>query len=156
LSAIRGVPSKIRLPPAPSHGQGRAPLPHRGRRELAILALQSASGGVALSSPLRGLWTCLFAIAIAATSLAALEQQSKSSESVVDSAFARFWQAQDPQKALSAVDAVVRSGVGFDDALARLRRGREYSTQVPRGIVRAVRQTSDNRFLYSLDIPSTY
>jgi hypothetical protein len=109
----------------------------------------------------RGAGTCLLVVAtivacVAATNLLGLSEHSKGSNNAVDQAFARFWQAQDPQKAVSAADAVVRSGVGFDDALARLKHGREYSAQVPRGIVRSVRQTAAARFLYSLDVPQTY
>ncbi len=51
----------------------------------------------------------------------------------VDRAFARFWAAEDPKAAASQVDAVVASGVAFDDAVARLREGRPYSGDVQRG-----------------------
>ncbi len=51
----------------------------------------------------------------------------------IDEAFAAFWAAETPAAAASRVPAIVATGVPFDDALARLRKGRPYSSNVVRG-----------------------
>lgn len=51
----------------------------------------------------------------------------------VDRAFALFWSAQDPEAAAARVPALLASGVTYEDALARLRRGRPYPAGAPRG-----------------------
>jgi hypothetical protein len=74
----------------------------------------------------------------------------------VDAAFEKFWSARNPQDAAKAAQAVVSSGVAFDDALARLKRGRSYSPDVKRGIIRLQRRTSVGEFFYDLHVPQTY
>src|SRR5215218_3410984 len=74
----------------------------------------------------------------------------------IDAAFDKFWSAHSPQEAAKASQAVVASGVSFDDALARLKRGRSYSPDVKRGSVRLQRRTSLGEFIYDLDVPQAY
>jgi hypothetical protein len=74
----------------------------------------------------------------------------------VDAAFKQFWDARNPQEAAKAAEGVEKSGVSFDDALARLKRGRTYSSQVPRGVVRLNHRTAAGDFWYTLDVPETY
>lgn len=74
----------------------------------------------------------------------------------IDAAFQKFWEARDPDQAGKVADEVVQSGVGFDAALARLREGRSYSANVPRGIVRLSRRDSDGEFFYALNVPDNY
>jgi hypothetical protein len=74
----------------------------------------------------------------------------------VDAAFDRFWAAEMPAEAEAAAAAVVASGVGFDEAFARLRRGRVYPPDVPRGVVALERRTPDGVFPYTLDVPASY
>lgn len=74
----------------------------------------------------------------------------------VDAAFRKFWEARNPQEAGRAAADVVRAGVGFDEAVARLKRGRTYSANVPRGIVRLSRQSGRQVFYYDLNVPATY
>jgi len=74
----------------------------------------------------------------------------------VDGAFKKFWDARSPQEAARAAGAVIGSGVTFQDALARLRRGRPYSSNVPRGIVRLSRRSAGKQFFYDINVPSNY
>jgi acetyl esterase/lipase len=92
---------------------------------------------------------CAFAVAVT-VAVSALPPMS------VDAAFEKFWNARNPQDAAKAAQAVVSSGVAFDDALARLKRGRSYSPDVKRGLVRLQRRTSLGEFFYDLHVPQTY
>ena len=74
----------------------------------------------------------------------------------VDAAFDRFWAAASPAEASVAADAIAASGVGFDAAFARLRRGRPYLADVPRGVVRLSHDIDGVTFPYSIDVPASY
>jgi hypothetical protein len=74
----------------------------------------------------------------------------------VDAAFARFWSARDLRSASAAAGAVVKSGVSFEDALARLRAGRTYSADVPRGVVRLTHTIDGTEFPYTIEVPQSY
>jgi len=73
-----------------------------------------------------------------------------------DAAFSRFFQARTPSEVSAATDAIVSSGVGFDEALKRLRQGRPYSTDVPRGLVQSSHRTGSDEYFYALDVPEGY
>jgi pimeloyl-ACP methyl ester carboxylesterase len=94
--------------------------------------------------------------AVAGCALACALVVSAAAPASVDAAFEKFWSAHNPQDAAKAAQAVVSSGVRFDDALARLKRGRNYSPDVKRGIVRLQRRTSLGEFFYELHVPQTY
>lgn len=74
----------------------------------------------------------------------------------VDEAFAAFWAAPGATEAATAARAIATSGVDFDTAFARLKAGRPYKTDVPRGVQRLVRKSGGTDFPYSLDVPATY
>jgi len=74
----------------------------------------------------------------------------------VDAAFQKFWSAHNPDDAAKAAAAVVSSRVSVDDALARLKRGRSYSSQVKRGLVHLQRRTVAGEFSYDLNVPDAY
>jgi poly(3-hydroxybutyrate) depolymerase len=74
----------------------------------------------------------------------------------VDAAFAQFWRANTTAEADKAAEAVLKSGVSFDDALARLKQGRTYAADVPRGVVRLTHTLGADEFPYMLDVPETY
>lgn len=74
----------------------------------------------------------------------------------VDAAFEKFWSAHNPQDAAKVAQTIVGSAVAFDDALARLERGRSYSADVKRGSIRLQRRTSLGEFYYDLDVPQAY
>jgi acetyl esterase/lipase len=74
----------------------------------------------------------------------------------IDAAFARFWDARSPAEAARAVDAVLESGVSYDDALQRLRRGRFYPPQKP-GVVMLTNRTEDKvEHYYAVTVPPAY
>jgi hypothetical protein len=71
-------------------------------------------------------------------------------------AFERFWAAEDTADAAHRADEIVRSGVSFDEALRRLRQGRNYTTQTA-GIVRLKNKTSDGvEHPFAVSVPETY
>jgi len=72
--------------------------------------------------------------------------------SAIDAAFAKFWAAKNPGDAAKAVDDIVKSGVSFEAAYERLKRGRTYDPHVPVGVVAGHR----GAFSYFLDVPATY
>src|SRR5438309_8221865 len=74
----------------------------------------------------------------------------------VDAAFKKFWEARNPQEAARAAAEIVKSGIAFDAALARLKQGRTYRSTVPRGIVRLSRRSGGKVFYYDLNVPTTY
>src|SRR5712671_1870084 len=78
------------------------------------------------------------------------------SAQTVDAAFKKFWDAHNPQEAGRAVAGIVRSGVTFDGAFARLKQGRTYRSTAPRGIVRLSRRSAGKVFYYDLNVPATY
>ena len=73
-----------------------------------------------------------------------------------DAAFARFFEARNPDDAQKAAREIVVAGARIDDALARLRRGRTYSAQVKRGVVKLQRRNVAGDFPYTLDVPEDY
>jgi hypothetical protein len=73
-----------------------------------------------------------------------------------DQAFAAFWAAKTPPDAAAAGRGVVASGIDFDAAYARLRAGRPYRADVPRGVQRLVRRAPGTAFPYTIDVPASY
>ena len=73
-----------------------------------------------------------------------------------DAAFALFWKADNPSDAQKAADAIAKSGVTFDEALARLKEGRTYSATAPKGIVRLSNRIGSTDFPYIVEVPETY
>lgn len=74
----------------------------------------------------------------------------------VDQAFAAFWAAETREAAERAVKDVAASGVSFDDAYARLKTGRAYRADVPKGVQKLQRRHGATTFPYSIDVPATY
>src|SRR5262245_36595447 len=95
--------------------------------------------------------TALTLIAITASILIASAQQAP-----VESAFKQFWDAKNPGDAAKTVNAVASSGVKFDEAYARLKKGRVYAADAPTGVVRLSRKTPEAEFAYTLDVPPAY
>jgi len=98
---------------------------------------------------MRRLWLVAAGCAIAC-GVAAAPQPT------LESAFEKFWSARSPQEAAKAAQLVVASGIPFEDALARLKRGRPYSAAVKRGVIRLQRRTSLGEFFYDLHVPPAY
>jgi len=77
----------------------------------------------------------------------------------VESAFQKFFQASNARDASMLVDAVVRSGVDFDEAYARLKRGRTYAPapSVKTGQVWMTNRTADGvEHRFALNVPESY
>lgn len=88
--------------------------------------------------------------------VALLAMRPAAAEERVDAAFQKFWKARDVEQASRAVDDVVKSGVTFADALARLKRGRTYAPDAPRGVLRLARRAGPIDFPYDLNVPANY
>ena len=92
-----------------------------------------------------------------AVSLAASAQQSASAVSNIDKAFESFWAAPHPAAAAGRIDAIVKTGVSFDEALGRVRRGRDHKADVPKGQQIGRQRTFDgldHEFVFN--VPPTY
>ena len=74
----------------------------------------------------------------------------------VDAAFAQFWRATNQREAAEAADAIAKAGATFDEALERLKAGRPYDANVPRGVVRESHWLGQTEFPYMLDVPQSY
>src|SRR5262249_34894074 len=99
---------------------------------------------------LEGLRHVLLVVAVACT--ADLFAQT----SAIDAAFNQFWAAKNPREAQETVSCVLKSGVGFDEAYRRLRKGRPYTAQ-PTGQVRLANRTADGvEHNFVLNIPDGY
>jgi len=73
-----------------------------------------------------------------------------------DAAFASFFLAGTPRDAAAAADRIVASGIAFDDAFVRLRRGRVYSADAARGVVQGRYASEAGQYYYTLDVPESY
>ena len=80
----------------------------------------------------------------------------QNSPPAADAAFSSFFQARTAREAAAASDQIVASGVGFDEAFARLRQGRVFSRDVPRGIVQGSYRSESGEYFYTLDVPESY
>ena len=113
-----------------------------------VSRIGSTAGRVALSILALLIIVAIVAVGAAAGVLLAA--------SPVDDSFAAFWKASTIQEAASAAGTVVASGVSFDEAYARLKKGRDYPASPPRGVVRPTRRTAAGDFPYTLDVPASY
>src|SRR5438874_9269194 len=71
-------------------------------------------------------------------------------------AFSTFFHARTAREAADASDQIVASGVGFDEAFARLRQGRVYSRDVPRGVVQGSYRDRKSTRLNSSHVEISY
>ncbi len=74
----------------------------------------------------------------------------------LDAAFKAFWEARSPQDAAKSIPALIATGVSFDEALKRLKVGRPYSANVPRGVVKSSYRAHEREFFYALNVPDSY
>ena len=96
------------------------------------------------------------AASILVVPVAAVLSATRASAQAADAAFASFFQARTAREAAAAADRIVASGVGFDEAFARLRQGRVYSRDVPRGVVQGSYRSEGGEYFYTLDVPESY
>src|SRR5947207_15895936 len=73
---------------------------------------------------------------VAITIIAIVSRGLFAASSAIDQAFEQFWNASSPDAAAKTIDTIVKSGVTFDDAFVRLKNGRAYRADVPRGVVK--------------------
>jgi pimeloyl-ACP methyl ester carboxylesterase len=79
-----------------------------------------------------------------------------SAQTAIDAAFAQFWAAPYTAEAQQRIDGIIRSGVAFDEAYRRLKRGRPYSSQ-PTGQVRLSNRAADGvEHPFVLNVPESY
>jgi len=88
--------------------------------------------------------------------VAAVLCATQASAQAADAAFSSFFEARTAREAAAAADQIVASGVGFDEAYGRLRQGRAYSRDVPRGVVQGSYRTEPGEYFYTLDVPESY
>jgi poly(3-hydroxybutyrate) depolymerase len=72
-----------------------------------------------------------------------------------DAAFDQFWSASNAREASERVADVLRSGVSFDDAYQRLKRGRRYAAQ-PSGMTRKSIAVGRTEHYYTVTLPEQY
>ena len=93
--------------------------------------------------------------AVIAVALAASAQQA--AVSPVDRAFRAFWSAANTSAAAERIDPILKTGVSFADALTRVRHGRDYDADVPRGLQFGRHRTFDGiDHEYAFVIPKDY
>jgi hypothetical protein len=103
----------------------------------------------------------LASFALAATAAAVVAPRAvgvarAQSPTAVDAAFQKFWDAKSPSDAAKLVDAVLKTGVTYDDALKRLRHGRNYTAQKT-GVVMLTNKTDDRvEHYYAVNVPAGY
>ena len=87
----------------------------------------------------------------------ALRAAAAADPAAVQHALDRFLSAPNRDAAARLVNEVVASGVTFEDAYARLKRGRNYSPSAPRGLGRLTHRTSDGlTHDYAIIVPQSY
>ncbi|HMD34544.1 MAG TPA: PDZ domain-containing protein [Vicinamibacterales bacterium] len=74
----------------------------------------------------------------------------------VDAAFQRFFAAASARDAAGLVDELARSGVTFDDAYARLKRGRTYAAAKTGQVWMTNRTPDDVDHRYAVNVPASY
>ncbi|RPI55172.1 MAG: hypothetical protein EHM55_08670 [Acidobacteria bacterium] len=85
------------------------------------------------------------------------DQSAEAVSAKVDRAFQAFWSARDPRAAAERIAAIVTTGVSFEEALTRVRHGREYDGDVPRGRQFGRHRTADGlSHEYAFVVPETY
>jgi hypothetical protein len=86
----------------------------------------------------------------------AASQAAAPASVITDAAFSTFFHARTAREAAAASDQIVASGIGFDAAFGRLRQGRVYSRDVPRGVVQGSYRSETGEYFYTLDVPERY
>ena len=83
---------------------------------------------------------------------------SAQDSSTIDAAFQRFWAAKSPTEAERSVDAILKSGITFDEAFQRLKAGRNYTTQKTGIIMLRTRGKNGlpDEHHYALNVPANY
>ena len=95
----------------------------------------------------------LAAFGLAATLVASAQEQA----SAVDRAFRSFWSAPNAAGAADRIEAILKTAVGFEDALSRVRHGPDYGADPPRGLQFDHHRTVDGiDHEYAFVVPKDY
>src|SRR5688500_17618519 len=73
----------------------------------------------------------------------------------IDAAFQAFWAASSPTQAERRAEDVAKTGITFDDAYERLKRGRTYTAQKT-GVVLLTNHAPKTDYHYHVNIPDNY
>jgi hypothetical protein len=73
----------------------------------------------------------------------------------IDAAFEAYWAASSPAEAALSAEAILKTGVTFDDAFVRLKRGRTYTAQRT-GIVPGTNRRDGLTYHYNVNVPVKY
>ncbi|HKB10655.1 MAG TPA: PDZ domain-containing protein [Vicinamibacterales bacterium] len=92
---------------------------------------------------------------VAAGALAILALQPPM-PATLDGTFDDFFRAHTFQERAAAAGRIAASGATFDEAFKRLRAGRTYVADVPRGVVQGSYRGESGEYFYTLDVPATY
>ena len=77
--------------------------------------------------------------------------------SAVDRAFQAFWSAPHAAAAADRIDGILKTGVSFEEALTRVRHGRDYQADVPRGLEFGRHRAFDGTdHEYAFIVPESY
>jgi hypothetical protein len=94
--------------------------------------------------------------AVAFGSAASVGVRGQSAAPGIDAAFQKFWDAKSPAEAGKQVEALLKTGVTYDDALRQLRQGRAYGPQKT-GVVMTTNKTADKvEHYYAVNVPAGY
>ena len=94
--------------------------------------------------------------ALAARAAVPVEGLAPAAPVALDAAFQKLWDARSPAEATRAVDAVLGTGVTYDEALRRLKLGRSYTAQKT-GVVMLTNHTEDRvEHYYAVTVPAAY
>lgn len=75
----------------------------------------------------------------------------------MDRAFRSFWSAPHAAGAADRIEAILKTGVEFEDALARVRHGRDHGADPPRGLQFGYHRTGDGiEHDYAFVVPNDY
>jgi hypothetical protein len=74
----------------------------------------------------------------------------------IDAAFQKFWSATSPDEAERYIDDVIKSGVGFDEAMQLLKAGRTYTAEKTGVVILQNKAKNGVEHYYALNIPANY
>jgi hypothetical protein len=98
----------------------------------------------------------LAVVALACGSADAVTAAGQNAAASVDAVFQKFWDAKSPADAAKHVEALLKTGVSYDEALRRLKQGRTYGPQKT-GIVLTTNRTEDKvEHYYAVNVPAGY
>ena len=102
-------------------------------------------------------WRAIGLAVVAGSLAAALVASAQAPTSAVDRAFRSFWSASTTAGAADRIDPVLKTGVSFEEALTRVRHGRDYDADVPRGLQFGRHRTFDSvEHEFAFVVPDNY